>query len=224
MTASLNGVRRPVTEEFALIDADEWGHKTKEATAEQIVDMLVEEVHEGLATWLVLSFEGEVSNDRSGFRRALIDLPISSQVFELFFNSRSGYRAQYAHSEANGERYNQFVVRALVPLLLEAGRFGEVDQELCRASMNGPHTKVWFPKEVTSVEYAEELLLLDETIRVGRWQKYWKDKPTPRKGLVAPAPINPAILLNGSFVDPKTWEIWDQKPYRSHQIAERGWT
>lgn len=45
----------------------------------------------------------------------------------------------------------------------------------------------------------------------------------PRKGLLAPMPSMPAVLLNGTFVNDAGC-VYDQKPDRSELIFNSGWT
>ncbi len=45
----------------------------------------------------------------------------------------------------------------------------------------------------------------------------------PRKGLLAPIPESLSVLLNGTFVD-EAGTPYEQKPHRSKQICDSGWT
>lgn len=80
---------------FAEIAFDAWGYRTVETYPSEIVGRLVKEVQEGISNYDIVSIEFEDSTNRDGFRRAYADLPVSPELFDLFFNGRSEYRAQY---------------------------------------------------------------------------------------------------------------------------------
>jgi hypothetical protein len=87
---------------------------------------------------------------------------VSEELFDLFFNPRSGYRAQICAGEEIGELFNAHVVEAIAPMLIEsANLYTEyVYRELCELSFTASHTRVWFPKEMNSPKYENQLLLL----------------------------------------------------------------
>ena len=46
----------------------------------------------------------------------------------------------------------------------------------------------------------------------------------PHKGLLAPEPENTVILLNGAFIGLQSTDDYEQKPGRSKELYETGWT
>ena len=138
----------------------------------------------------------------------------------------SGYRAQYYISVENGERFNRFVIKTIAPLIVEAtGLYKDkFSRELCKLSLYGKYSKFWFANDITDPSGQEYLNRLPEVIRVKSWREYWEDKQPPRKGLLAPLPKCTVILLNGTFVNLETKEICNQKPGRSRELYEQGWT
>jgi hypothetical protein len=76
------------------------------------------------------------------------------------------------------------------PLVVQAENLysGSFDNLLCRQSLLGPFSKVWFPKELTDPSAQNHLLTLEEELLVPRWVEYWQKLPKPRKGLLAPIP------------------------------------
>ena len=231
---SLNARLHPATnfpngkpvKRFVQLAPEAWGYKTPDLEPREIVEQLVNEVRGGIATYRIVSIDLERATSRDGYQRVYVEMPISMELFDVFFNGRSGYRAQYAASEEAGEDYNRFVVTSVAPLLLNARQLytENVTTELCERSLMGNFTKIWFSKEITSPDYEVTLLDLPESIRVGKWKKYWLSRSAPRKGLLTPKPESPVVLFNGSFVHPDGWQIWDQKPGRSREIAASGWT
>ena len=191
-----------------------------------MLHQLDEELHRAIDNFEFIAVDRDDANNNPGFCRVSANIPIKAELFNQFFNGRTGYRAQYYESVETGESFNGSVVDLMTGVILQNRRLltEAVSPELCEKSLGGPHTKVWFPKEVTSPDYEPELLLLSETIRAQRWVDYWRSRSRPRKGLLAPRPAEPAILLNGTFVNPNDWSVWNQKPDRSRQVFESGWT
>jgi len=140
-------------------------------------------------------------------------------------NGCNGYRAHYAVSEEMGEEFNRRLVNSVVPLLIQAAHLYEdkFDKLFCETSLRGPHTKLWFSTEVSDKSADSWLINLSEDIIFPRWVDYWRDCYKPWKGLLAPIPESPEVLLNGSFVNDQG-EYFDQKPGRSYDLYEHGWT
>lgn len=212
---------------FQEVDPLIWGYDTREPlTPLEILDLLKQEVREGIARYDILAVEREEARKHPGLFRVSTELLVSADLFEQFFGSPAGYRAQYFFGEAEGRAYNRLACAIVAEILLEnPALFTEgVTHELCARSLNGPHTKLWFSREITSPDYAERLAKLPELIIADRWVRHWRAKPVPRKGLLVPVPERPAMRLNGTFVRPGDWCVWDQKPERSRELFETGWT
>lgn len=211
---------------FVEINQSSWSYVSSVALSPlDIVERLAWEVTQGIADYSILSIDSEHSNELEGFQRVSVELAVSVELFDAFFNSRTGYRAQYYHSEATGEAYNKIIVDRIAPLLIASKLHAkDVTYEFCEKSLYGPYTKLWFPKEVTSPSYEQHLLLLPEAIKAKRWYDFWAEKNVPRKGLLAPKPQTSSILLNGTFMRFHDWQAWNQKPNRSTEIHLQGWT
>lgn len=127
-----------------------WGYSVSLVESDDIIAMLDKQVADAIAAYRFIAVERDDALNNPGFARVSARVPISADLFDHFFNSRSGYRAQYFHSVAAGERYNRYAVDIIAghiqknPHLLSQG----VSAELCRLSLQGMHTKVWFPKEI----------------------------------------------------------------------------
>ncbi|MGA8051469.1 MAG: hypothetical protein WCA09_14930, partial [Burkholderiales bacterium] len=128
-------------------------------------------------------------------------------------------------SIAAGEDFNCCLVDAVAPLIVNAAPLYEdrFEQSFCQRSLLGPFTKFWFPKSLTDPSAQGDLLKFEEELKVLRWVEYWRSRAKPRKGLLAPVPETPSVLLNGTFVD-DAGEPYEQKPHRSKQIFDTGWT
>jgi hypothetical protein len=211
---------------FVPIDQDLWGYRTAPTEPAELIDRLAAEVRHGIDTFKIIAINHERCGAVEGYERVNVELRITDELFNLFMNGNAGYRAQYAQGIQHGEAYNRAVLEALRDLLTQSSNlFGpNVDSLLCRNSLEGPYTKFWFPKSITDPSAQEQLLELPEVIRWPPWVSSWSDKPQPRKGLLAPMPEDPALLLNGSFVRRDNWLVFEQKRGRSDQLAREGWT
>ena len=167
----------------------------------------------------------EPCNDLDGYHRVSVTIPLTQTLFDQLMNCATGYRAHYSVSIETGEDFNRRLVEAVAPIVVSSeGLYGDrFDQVLCRRSLLGPFSKFWFPKELTDPSAQGELLKFKEELRVSQWVEYWSGRAKPRKGLLAPVPESMSVLLNGTFVD-EAGKVYEQKPNRSKQIFDTGWT
>jgi hypothetical protein len=140
-------------------------------------------------------------------------------------NGATGYRAHYSVGVECGESFNRCLVEAVAPIVMRADHLykDKFDCFLCRSSLFGPFSKFWFTKELTDPSAQDQLLKFKEEIGEPRWLAYWRGRAKPWKGLLVPVLDNPAVLLNGSFVN-GAGEAYEQKPGRSKQLFDSGWT
>jgi hypothetical protein len=140
-------------------------------------------------------------------------------------NGPMGYRAHYAMSIEAGETFNRELLSGVVPGLVKAE---ELYRDLftpahCADSLRGPFSKLWFPKQFTDPSVPFSYARWPEVISIPSWCAYWRKRPKPWKGLLAPIPEEPAVLLNGTFVA-RGADPYEQKPFRSRQLYDLGWT
>lgn len=202
-----------------------WGYVTPEVSPRELVDRLVAETEQATAEYSVLPEGPMPSTDAPGHERVLAVIPVSPELLDQLMNGRTGYRAHYAASIEAGEAFNRVLVESVATRIIAASALYEdkFSVDLCRKSLLGPFSKFWFTKQLTDPSAQEQLLRCPETIRFPRWQEYWRSKPKPRKGLLAPKPEHVAVLLNGSFVN-KAGSYYEQKPGRSAELFACGWT
>ncbi|MEJ1962943.1 MAG: hypothetical protein WDO56_15900 [Gammaproteobacteria bacterium] len=216
--------KRGHVQKFAEIDRTEWGYMTQSVKPAELVERLAAEVREGLDEFKILEIAPEPARDARDFRRATVELEISDELFDLFMNGRTGYRAQYYASESTGEAYNASAVQAIAPMLIDSGRYAEgMDAELCERSLRGVHSKLWFSKAITDPVNASSLAELPLAITPKRWFDYWDRLPPPHKGLLAPRSPS-VLLLNGTFVRRHDWQSWKNTDLnRSRELHNSGW-
>ena len=213
-------------ERFVELDPNLWGYQAAKIEPLQIVERLVHEVHKGISDYSIIAIDMDPCRSKDGYKRVYAELSVCPELYDQFFNGNSGYRAQYCMGEAVGERFNDHIVKVIAPILIESHQLytKDVSRDFCERSLLGPHTKLWFSKEITSPDYESHLCLLPESIRVPKWVAHWQNRCEPRKGLLAPRPEELIILLNGTFIHSDSFQLWNQKPARSNEITETGWT
>lgn len=166
---------------------------------------------------------------REPYYRVHIKLEVGRKTVDLFHNSRAGYRAQYYHSIRNGERANQYLIRQLYPRILDLLK--KSHKKTCppsfiRASLLGPHSKVW----IYQGSWLRTARRKDMVLKPKRWaEKARMDlKQRQRKllrwGSLAP-PTETCIDLIGTFVTLNGKPIKkNHKPNRGTDIHEYGFT
>src|SRR5437870_9704345 len=77
----------------------------------------------------VLCGHNQQSYDRQGFACSVYCVQISESLFDLFFNSTNGYRAQYFQSVQLGVLMNTFLIQSLIPALIGSARLNSVPME-----------------------------------------------------------------------------------------------
>ncbi len=209
----------------SLPSAEAWGYQAGEMSPSELVEQLVAEVEQALERYEVF-FDGPIPcRNAPGHKRVCAVISISAALLDRLMNGRTGYRAHYAVSVECGEAFNRVLVDSVAPRIVAATNLyiDKFSVSCCRNSLLGPYSKFWFTTQLTDPSAQDQLLQCPEVIRFLRWQKYWSAKPQPRKGLLAPRPEQPAVLLNGSFLN-EGGTYYEQKPSRSAELFESGWT
>lgn len=197
-----------------------WGYETSPIQPLEIVEQVRRETVRAIADWAALPDE-EPCRDKLGYRRVSVGIPISATLFHQLMNGPTGYRAHYARGIAAGDDFNRKLVEAIAPLFIQSEQLCQFDRYLCQRSLLGYFSKIWFSRDITDRNYEHRLLELEEVLVVPQWQAYWKQFPKPRKGLLAPE--SSSIVFNGTFVS-DDGIVYEQKPGRSKELFESGWT
>jgi hypothetical protein len=165
--------------------------------------------------------------DAEAYSRVSVEIALPTLLADQLMNGPTGYRAHYSVSIEAGELFNRKLVEAVAPLVIRAEYLYSslFSSRLCSESLLGSFSKFWYSKEVTDPSAQGGLLKLNEVIRFPRWVTYWRTRPKPRKGLLAPIAeaSSTYVLLIGTFVG-ENGKIFEQKPCRSKHLFESGWT
>ncbi len=156
-------------------------------------------------------------NDRlKGFHRASFLLQVSTDVYDAFFNSPVGYRAQYAVSVGTGEAANRAMLSRLEPKLLEFANVKNlVPKTRVQASLRAVDAKVWIYESEVEAQLGRE----DAEIIYTPWQQ------ASINGVGLLAPVGTKLEVKGGWIDDRGEEHRDPfKASRSEEIHSVGFT
>jgi hypothetical protein len=187
-----------------------------EETAEQVRD-----------TMEVLCCHRMACERADGFARPVYTIKVTAYVFDRFFNSRSGYRAEYFRSPFGGLAANGHLLRTIAPALVASNQpdYGSsVDPALTMAPLTSHSAKVWLTEqnafcdrckgEWRSTQKGAEIIN-------GRWEL--STLATARDGRMAPALTKLKVM--GAFLSNDGDEFIPYRKRRRHfEIHETGWS
>lgn len=167
------------------------------------------------------------SNDKAGYKRTIYCVKVNAEVFDAFFNSRSGYRGAYFQSPEQGLRANEILLQIVRPRLLAWTHThcpGE-DAEFAAASISSASAKAWLAEKPLSLcaqcegEWDRSMRASLE-IANGRWEC---DSHTHAEW-GRQAYLFSKVRLIGAFLNSGGEEyVVSHKLYRANEISKRGW-
>lgn len=165
-----------------------------------------------------LRLQWESSTESTGYSRLLAQVPLGEEIFDQFFNGRSGYRAQFYLSPEEGVLYNRDVLQGLRTAVVSAYSQQPlpVSVDLMLRSLDGPHSKIWVFGEKAAFDEAPKLSLTPP-----RWIKN-----NGNRGLRAPLPKHLMIDIKGAFIHPTSGNLFidDYKLDRPCDLYTKGYT
>ena len=127
----------------------------------------------------------------SGCERASFRLRVTPTVYDAFFNSPVGYRAQFALGANAGYRGNVKTLDALEPALLKFVQVRGQTNDRVVWSLRGPDAKIWIDES----EVQEQMGHSEPQILYEPWQSQSEDGA----GLLAP--LGELLEVKGAWVD-----------------------
>lgn len=227
---------RQAINRFSRIDDDRW---VVDASVEPVrrrrllqapsFDRLVGEMLRGAK---VEALKWESAPKRNGRRepgrRYVIKVRVDPARLDLFFNSSSGYRAQFLAGAQLGRRADRHVLDVAMRELASqlASRYGPAHpQASVEASIAHPRAKVWIHQGLW-LRFARRD---DRVLKVAAWQtRLESDDKNRRKkarwGMLAPD-AESLLLLKGAYFDGGTpLDIGKSPAARSRDLHELGFT
>ncbi len=168
------------------------------------------------------------------FKRVVYCVTVSGNLFDLFFNSRNGYRAWYYRSPFEGLRANSLAIGLLCPILVVADQTQEsnLSTDFIRESLTSPSSKIWL------AECGREICLTCHGCR-GEWSasvlgnqneleilnNRWELGSDLKARWGRRAPYLTKLKVFGAFLDNSKNEfIPSIKRFCAHEISEFGWS
>ncbi len=156
--------------------------------------------------------------DRPGYFRLHAQIPVTECTFDLLFNGRSGYRAQFYLSAEEGVLYNREIIEGLIPAIRTAydRKALHTTLALIERSLSTPHSKIWVFDEAKAFGSATA-----DTLNPPRWVKC--SATVERK---CPLLDFPKIDIKGSFIDPYTPDFFvdELKVNRACELHHKGFS
>ena len=150
---------------------------------------------------------------------------IEKPLFDLFFNSRNGYRAWYVRSPKEGIQKNRYLIDTLQKKLIEFNTNEIIDTEIILNSLSGKSAKVW-TAEVNkglcsrcAVGWPGTRLKKKPEILNDEWE--FSTRPYREYGIGAPY-LEHIRILGAFFNDQGDEQI--TKPERAQEIHDCGWS
>jgi hypothetical protein len=137
-----------------------------------------------------------------GYRVAYC-LEIDPSIFDIFFNSKYGYRSWYYRSAEEGLEKNLFLIRNLTQKLSGAKVTGDISKENVIKSLELPSAKAWFAEtgNILCDDCPGKYYAQDDSAEIlnGRWEK-WETSTYPKSRNGRKAPFLNRIRIYGGFI------------------------
>jgi len=186
-----------------------------------------DEVIQRLLDGAITSFEIE---PRGELGRVFFGLSVTEETYDTFFNSPSGYRAQYCLGASRGEKQNQKLMCALTQVCLnysEKWSKQTFPPKRIVASLSGAGAKMWITES--------DLPDVDEVhINYGPWVQKAHRATTgttadraarANAGAGVLAPVGTQLEIKGAWVFQNCTEWLDpKKALRAEEIRDYGYT
>jgi hypothetical protein len=154
-------------------------------------------------------------------RRAVIQFRVNPELYDAFFNSRTGYRAQYWRSTEHGVSENAYLVGNLLAVLCDVPQWPHSENwtlsgEVAMLSLVCAGAKVW----VNEADYRANFIECPRLL-VPQWTRDTREIP---ERCCAPLPQDCWLDLKGCFVEGRSIRLSKDRYVRGQQIHETGWT
>lgn len=208
--------------DFSFPHADD---RLKQLSAPPPFEAIVEEIK---ARMEILCCHSNPCSDNNCFKRVIYCIRVPKPLFDLFFNSRNGYRASYYRSPYEGLRTNDLLIQRLLPALIASGHSISSAEGRCftQESLISPSAKVWLAEPQPGLCDSctgEWDATGDDTpeIQNNRWEH--GDSSNVRWG--RKAPFLTKLRVFGAFLNTRYDEfVPERKRHRAKDIHECGWS
>jgi hypothetical protein len=188
---------------------------------ENIVHRLNQDMH-------IVCCHTQECEDKQGYKRVVYCAEVDRELFDVFFNSCSGYRGAYFQSPEYGLTANQILLRTVAQRLTAWTRTycSDQDYDLAARSLLATSAKAWLAEETLKIcglcrgEWNPSVQTELEIIN-GRWEC---DAHTHAQW-GRQTPLFKKIRFFGAFLDDSGNEyVALHKQCRAEEIHARGWS
>lgn len=113
--------------------------------------------------------------ETKGHTRAEFRLSVTLRTYDLFFNSRSGYRAQFYYDQERGMQQNRAILTRLRAVLLDAAsakdRHATFTIAHVERSLDVPSAKIWINEDTSSLDQKSIDATALTAINVPHWAR-----------------------------------------------------
>lgn len=186
-------------------------------------DRIAEDV---AASMKVVCTHTDPCDEQAGFTRLVCCIELSPELFDLFFNARSGYRGSYFTSPEQGVRANGKLLSLVADKLAVHSSHPDLSQSQAEHSLLSHSAKVWLAEvgrgfcPACEGEWTPPQDDVAEILN-GRWEL----KPGVKARYGRKAPYYTKLRVLGAFVNESGAEyVTTQKRHRARDIHEFGWS
>ena len=171
----------------------------------------------------VLCGHDQPCDEADGYLRYIYCIEIEKDIFDLFFNSRNGYRAWYFRSPYDGLAKNNYLINCLMPKLIKSEKI-KADPESIRQSFNSMSAKVWLAENDRRIcDKCGEWFYPNDG-RIELYNDVWDVANEPNSKYGKTAPYLAKIRIIGGFINARGEFISKDKKDRHNQIHSIGWS
>ncbi len=177
----------------------------------------------------ILCCHDQECTEHKSFSRVVYCIQVSKPLFDLFFNSKNGYRAWYYRNPHLGTMNNELFIKSLSPFLIASIQSKDIDTKRASESLKSYSAKAWLAeigKEVDKKclgcagEWAYPQNDAAEIIN-----ERWERETDPKAKCGKKAPYLTKIRIFGAFLNNKYDElIPEAKRFRAQHICHFGWS
>ena len=168
----------------------------------------------------------DLCDEAAGFSRLVGCVVVDRSVFDLYFNSRHGYRGSYFDSPEHGLRMNASLLTLLTSDLIEFERHEGMPPEVMSKSLAALSAKSWLAEVgkgfCSSCEGDWSAPKDDESEILS---KRWEVSSAPNSRFGKRAPFLTKLRVMGAFVNATGQEyVATRKRSRAKEIHDFGWS
>lgn len=163
-------------------------------------------------------------DSQPGYRCTVV-LEADPKMLDTFFNSASGYRAQYLLDPEQGNRANRYLLDRALPKILRALNGRRADPKFVEDSLSHSWAKVWIHQGLWLRRARRE----QRVILVPTWQQEFTSQDKKRRtlsrwGALAPDNESRMLLKGGYILSSKELRVGKPLSKRACELHDLGFT